>query len=123
GDQIVDIDLLVHVPIDDLRYVGATPGAAESGPLPDAAGHQLERPGRDLLAGARDTDDDRDAPALVAAFERLAHGLHIADAFEAVISAPLGQVDEVGDEIALDFLRIDEMRHAEFFPQRLAARV
>ena len=37
----------------------------------------------------------------VAAFERLAHHLHVADALEAVIGAALGQIDEVGHEIAL----------------------
>src|ERR1044072_1707107 len=43
--------------------------AAERGPLPFAAGDELERPGRDLLAGTGDADDDADAPAAVAAFE------------------------------------------------------
>ena len=51
GDHRVDLDLAVHVPVDDLRHVGAARGAAERGALPDAAGDQLERPGGDLLAG------------------------------------------------------------------------
>src|SRR6266851_4672502 len=123
GDQRVDLDLAVHVPVDDLRHVGAAARAAEGRALPDAAGDELERPRRDLLAGAGDADDDRDAPALVAAFQRLAHQRGVADAFEAVIGAALGQVDEIGDEVALDLLGIDEMRHAEAFGERLAARV
>ena len=54
--------------------------------------------------------------------ERLAHRLDVADAFEAVIGAALGQVDEIGHEVALDLLRVDEMRHAELLGQRLARR-
>ena len=41
----------------------------------------------------------------------------IADALEAVIGAALGQVDEIGDEVALDLVRVDEMGHAEFLGQ------
>ena len=52
--------------------------------------------------GAGDADDDADTPAAMAAFERLAHRLDIADALEAVIGAALGQIDEIGHEIALD---------------------
>ncbi len=58
GDEIVDVDLAVHVPVDDLRHVGAAARAAEGRALPDPAGDQLERPGRDLLARAGDADDD-----------------------------------------------------------------
>src|SRR5437762_50376 len=50
----------------------------------------LERPRLDLLPGAGDADDGRDAPAAVAALERLAHHVDVADAFEAVIRAPTG---------------------------------
>src|SRR6201997_1142463 len=82
GDQIVDIDFPLHVPIDDLRYVGAAARAAEGGTLPHAAGDELERPRRDLLARGRDADDDALAPAAMAALEGLAHRVHVADAFE-----------------------------------------
>src|SRR5216683_1794497 len=123
GDQRVDLALAVHVPVDDLRHVGAAARAAEGRALPDAAGDELEGPRRDLLAGAGDADDDRDAPALVAALQRLAHQRGVADAFEAVIGAALGQVDEIGHEVARDLLGIDEMRHAEALGERLAAGI
>src|SRR5678815_4259426 len=42
-DQVIDVDLALHVPVDDLRYVGAAARAAERSALPDAARHQLER--------------------------------------------------------------------------------
>src|SRR5262245_29219032 len=42
-DQIVDVDLLLHVPIDDLRHIGAAARAAECGAFPHSAGDELER--------------------------------------------------------------------------------
>jgi hypothetical protein len=49
----------------------------------------------------------------MAAFERLAHRVHIADAFETVVGAAVRELDEMADDIALDLLRVHEMRHAE----------
>src|SRR4028119_2200028 len=51
GDERVDLDPSVHVPVDDARHVGAAAGAAERASFPDAAGDQLEGPGGDLAAG------------------------------------------------------------------------
>src|SRR6188768_4274277 len=79
-DEVVDVDLLVHVPVDDLRHVGAATRAAERRALPDAAGHQLERAGLYLLTRPRDADDDRHAPAAMAALERLPHEIDMTDA-------------------------------------------
>src|SRR5205823_7411002 len=70
GDQVVDIDLVFHVPVDDLRHVGTAARAAEGRTLPDPAGDQLERTGGDFLARFGHADDDRLAPALVAALQR-----------------------------------------------------
>ena len=53
GDQVVDVDLAVHVPVDDLRHVGAAFRAAEGRAAPDPSSDQLERPGGDFLAGPR----------------------------------------------------------------------
>src|SRR3984893_7882274 len=123
GDQIVDVDLPLHVPVDDFGHIGAAPRAAKSGSLPDAAGDKLEGAGGNFLARAGDADDDADAPATVATFERLAHDADIADALEAVIGATLGEVHEIGDELALDFLRVDEMGHPELLGKRPPLRV
>jgi hypothetical protein len=73
GDHRVDLDLAVHVPVDDLRHVGAAARAAEGGAAPGPAGDQLERPGGDFLRRPGNADDDRFAPALVRAFQRRAH--------------------------------------------------
>src|SRR5215472_16109743 len=122
-DQIVDIDFSFHVPVDNLGHVGPAPRATEGGSFPHTAGDQLERPRRDFLTGPGDADDDADAPAAVTTFERLAHDVDIADALEAVIGAALGEIDEIGDEIAFDFFRIDEMGHPEFLGHRAPAGV
>ena len=65
----------------------------------------------------------RHAPAAVAALERLAHQVHVADALEAVVGAAVGERDEVRHEVAADFLRVHEVRHAELLGERLARRV
>ena len=71
-DERIDLYLSVHVPVDDLRNIGAAARAAEGGAFPDAAGDQLERTGGDFLAGLGDADDRRNAPATIAAFQRRA---------------------------------------------------
>src|SRR5882724_6624962 len=122
-DQFVDVDLLVHVPVDDPRHVGAAAGAAERRTLPHPPGDQLERPGLDLLPRSGDADDDRHAPATVAALERLAHEIDVADALEAVVGAAVGQTHQVLHQIPADFLGVHEVRHPEAFRKRLAARI
>src|SRR3954447_9600967 len=42
GDHRVDLDLTLHIPVDNFRYVGAPARTAEGRPLPNAAGNQLE---------------------------------------------------------------------------------
>ena len=44
----------------------------------------------------------------------------VADALEAVVGAAAGELDQVRDQVAVDLLRIDEVRHAELARQRLA---
>nr|GEU28163.1 hypothetical protein [Tanacetum cinerariifolium] len=122
GDQVVDIELAFHVPVDNFRHVGAAAGAAERGTFPFAARHQLERPGTDFLAGRRHADDERLAPTLVGAFERLAHQLGVAHALEAVVGAAVGQLDD-GVHHVFHLVRINEMRHAELARHVLALGV
>src|SRR5215218_9260692 len=75
GDHQVDRDLPVHVPVDDLRHVGAALSAAERSAAPVAPGDQLKRARGDLLARLGDADDHAGAPAAMATFERGAHHL------------------------------------------------
>src|SRR5690606_8843322 len=70
-DQGIDLDLALHVPVDELRDVAAPARAAEGAAAPDPARDELERARRDLLPGAGHADDDALAPALVTALERV----------------------------------------------------
>src|SRR5207249_881009 len=97
--------------------------ATERCAFPDATRYQLEWARLDLLTGARDADDDGDAPAAMTALQRLAHHIDVADALECVVGAAAGEFHDIRNEIALHFLRIDEVRHAEFARQRFARRV
>src|SRR5581483_8541148 len=69
--------------------------------------------------GRRHADNDALAPAAVAAFQCRPHQLDVADALERVVAAAdlvgrrLGEIDDIGHEIAADLLGVDEMRHAE----------
>src|ERR1700678_1070076 len=122
-NQIVDVDLLVHVPVHDARHLRATAHAAEGRTLPHASGHQLKRARLNGLAGARDADDDGHAPAAVTALERLAHDVDVADALEAVVRAAVREGDEVSDQVAFDLFGVHEVGHAELLGELLAARV
>ena len=65
-----------------------------------------------------------DAPAAVAAFERLAHHVGIAGAVEAVVGAAVGQVDDrLDDLVGADLGRVDEVGHPERLGHRPLGRV
>src|ERR1700730_13478741 len=94
ADHLVDLDLPAQVALHEARQLRAALDAAERRAAPDAAGDQLERAGMDLLARARDADDRRLAPALVAALEGGAHDVDVAYAFEGVVDPTIGHVDD-----------------------------
>src|SRR4029077_10149497 len=122
-DEIVDVDPLVHVPVDDLRHIRPPACAPKRRALPNPSGDQLEGARLDLLARAGDADNDRHAPAAMAALERLAHQIDVADALEAVIGAAVGEGHDVLHQVTRDFLGIHEVRHAELLPERLTRRI
>src|SRR4051812_43881028 len=111
GDHRVDLDLPVHVPVDDLRHVGAATCAAERGALPHTAGHELEWAGGNFLSGFRDPNDDGNPPAAVAGLERLAHHRGVAGAVEGEVCAAVGERNQVLNDVAADLGRVDEIRH------------
>ena len=57
GNQIVNIDFLVHVPVDDFRHISTTACPTKGRAFPGASGYQLERSGRNFLPGTGYTDD------------------------------------------------------------------
>ena len=71
GDQRVDLDFVIHVPIDYLGDVGAATRATERGTAPRAPSDQLEGTRRDLLTTTGNADDDRFTPAFVASIPKL----------------------------------------------------
>src|ERR1700759_1150260 len=77
-DHRVDLDLALHVPVDNFRHVGAAPRAAERGPLPRPARNELKRARRNLGAGGRNPDDDRLSPTAMTGFQRLSHDSDVA---------------------------------------------
>src|SRR6187200_1504649 len=109
SDEVVDVDLPVHVPIHDLRNVGAPLGPAKSAASPIAASHELKRPRGDLFTSASDSDDHGGAPTFVTALQRLPHDADIAHAFEREIRATTGEFDEVLHEIRSHFRWVHEV--------------
>ena len=87
GDQVINVDFSVHVPINDLWHLGAALSAAKCSTFPNTASDQLEWTGGDLSACRRNTNDDRLAPTLVTAFKGLAHNVDITDALKTVVCA------------------------------------
>ena len=100
GDHRIDLDFAVHVPVDDFGDIRPALRAAKGGAFPDPSGDQLERAGRDLRSSRCHTDDHRDTPAPVRAFERITHDLDIAGRIEGIVDAAklvffcLGDVDD-----------------------------
>ena len=95
GDQIVNVDLAFHIPVDNLRHLGSASRATKRSAPPYPARHQLKRSGRNFGTGWSNTDDDALAPALVAAFKCLTHYLYITDALKTVICTSTSQLNEL----------------------------
>src|SRR5690606_12308654 len=123
GDQVIDVDLALHIPVYDAGHIGSAARAPECAALPDPARHQLKRPGRYFLARPRYADDGALPPSLMAAFKRLTHQLDVAHALEAVVGAAFGEIHQIRHKIAFHVRRIDEVRQAELARQRFTCRI
>merc|ERR1712000_41103 len=73
GDELVHLERALLVVGDQIAHLRATRD-------------ELERPGRDLLAGRRDPDDNALALALVARLESGAHDVNVARAVDRVVA-------------------------------------
>src|SRR5690606_13610417 len=109
----LQLEFALHVAVHVARQLGTALDATESGTAPDATGHQLEGTGRDLLASAGNPDDHRFAPALVAALQRRAHDLHVADTLERVVHAAVGQLHDHFLDGTVVIQRVDAVGGAE----------
>src|SRR6185369_3071466 len=110
--ELVELDSAGEIAVDEPRQLRASLRTAERRAAPRAAGDEEERPRVNLLAGAGDADDDRLAPSLVRARQRLAHDLDVADALEGVVDAAAGHLHDGADDVA-DGAGIDRIRRAE----------
>ncbi len=113
GDHRIDFDLAVHVPIDDLRNIGATFSTAKRAAFPHPAGDKLEGSSGDFLAGSRHTNDDRFAPAFMTTLQCLAHHRDVARAIKAVVGTAACEVHEIRDNLFAYFFGIHKVRHAK----------
>src|SRR5690625_1724265 len=94
SDEIIEFEFARQITLDVLRQFGASLNAAKCGATPDTTCHELKRPGTDFLARTGNTDNDGLAPALVAALERRAHDIHIANTLERIIHAAIGELND-----------------------------
>jgi hypothetical protein len=94
-DEVIDGQLSAQVLLDKFGDLRSALVPAEGGPLPHASRHELEGPGRDLVARRGDANHAAHAPPAMGALKGGAHHLDIAGAIERVVGAPLGHLDNV----------------------------
>ena len=120
-NEIINIDLSIHVPVDDFWNVGATAGAAECSASPVAPCHELEWTGRDFLARTSYTDNYGSAPAAMTALQSFSHDIDIADTLKGIISSTIGEINQIRNKVFANFLRVDKVRRTELFRYFLSA--
>ncbi len=113
GDERIQRNLAFLGHFHVARQLAAATHATERRATPDPAGHQLERPGSDFLAGTGHADDHRLAPPFVAAFQGSTHQLHVTDTFEGEVHATVGQVDNHFLDRAVVVFRVDAVGGAQ----------
>ena len=82
GDHRVDIDLAIHIPIDNLWHISSATRPSKGGATPASSSYQLERTGADFLTRTGNANNDRFTPSFMRTFKRLTHNLDIADTFK-----------------------------------------
>ena len=93
GDHVINVDLSLHVPVHNLWYIRATASTPKRGATPGPAGDELKRARGYFLTCACHPDNAALTPALMAAFQSLAHDVNVSDALEAVIDPAAGHLD------------------------------
>ena len=63
GDQVVDVDLALHIPVYNFGHIGAAPCTTKGRAFPLAASDQLKRAGRDFRTRLSHANDDAAAGA------------------------------------------------------------
>jgi hypothetical protein len=88
--KMIHRKLSFHASIDQGGNVSARLESTKGSTLPHSAGHELERAGGDLVTRSRHTNDARDSPATMRAFQSRTHDIHVSSAVERVVDSPLG---------------------------------
>ena len=122
GNQVINIDLALHIPVNNLRYIGATTGATKGSTAPRAACYQLERSGSNLFPSPCYAHNATFTPAFVASFKRLTHHIYIANTFKAVIHATASHINNMVHHI-LNVSGVYKVCHTKLLAQRRAGGV
>ena len=121
-DEWINADFSIHIPVNNAGDICAATCAAKSGTFPFSAGYQLKRACADFGTGFCHANNNAASPALVCAFQRLAHDRGLADALKAVIRASISQLYDCIYHI-FHFIRVDEIGHAKLSRQRFPFRI
>ena len=114
GDHRVDLDLAVHVPIDDLWNVRTPRAPPNAVPRQTTARDQLEWTGANFGTRGRHADDDAFAPTFVRRLKRCAHHVDVAGGVERVVCAAFGQGDQVcSTKSPSTSVRVHKIGHAK----------
>src|SRR2546421_5676785 len=87
GDQLIDFDFALHIPVDEAGELAAAAAAAEGGAGEDAAGDQHPRGDTDVLSRPGNADESALAAAVMDRLERLAHDRRAAGRLEGEVRA------------------------------------
>lgn len=119
GNHRVDLDLAVHVPVNNFRHFGASLGTAKGRAAPDSAGNQLERAGRNFSPRRCHDNNDRFSSALVRRLKRRAHHIHITRRIKGIVRPS----DFGGFEICVPEQRLDQPDVNVFLDQQRRGRM
>jgi hypothetical protein len=115
GDELVDLEVAVHVISHKAGELRATLDATERASFPDTTGDKLEGTCGDFLASGGNADDDGLAPALVASLECGAHNVDVTRAVECVVTATVSHLNElILDALVAKLGGVDKVGCAEF---------
>jgi hypothetical protein len=109
-DELVDLQLTLHVLLNVARQLGAALHTTEGRALPNTTCHQLERASGDLLTRRGNTDDGGNSPTLVASLEGSTHEVDVSDALECIVTASISHINQnLLDGLVAEGLRVDAL--------------
>ena len=92
GDEIININLAIHIPINNFRNISSSASSAKGRAAPYSSCYKLKRPSGNFLPRAGNPNDYTFAPSLMTTLQCLTHCVDIPNTFEAVVSTSVGQI-------------------------------